>query len=572
MKTVIFCECKRRTSPIGSMSGRYDTFLDAHFDRVFEYNVIPSIRTYKKEDAVHVYALDAEASKRLEEYHVKHELVSSPDPDFQKKVKRDVITFCRSIVPLNKTLMSTLYFLTLNFWELDEAVIMEALLPIMGTVRLLSSVIERENPERIVVFDAFSEKGIMVKEIAKKREISCDNHTTFFSESAHHLQRILYRLKKKEKHEFHDEMALPIKEITPFFSSSKRRIIFIVATEKWNTVIPSIMSSLDMDYVIIGRQKKLCKMYGEKSRDIGSYCAREVEKKISHAKTYAPHYYELRDDQTFRSSFTVHGIEAWKSTAHILRKLFTSTPELVLSYYYLFEKVILTEHPDLIVLFGDRTKFGKTIIQVANQYHVSTLIIQPSWMFDRMIDGPTHATKMAVYGKQTVEYLVSKGGRKETYEITGNPLVDGWIKKKRDSRTVRKEFNVPPGKKIILIEDHDEERVRDMFTAFHRYQDYHTLNTTNDEQKNIALISASSLVITQRYIGESLILKKNVFTFEQENEWLKNAGVIFLSSPKDIHKAMKKIKTLKRTINEISYGNDGRSGKRIAKLIEKMIT
>lgn len=226
----------------------------------------------------------------------------------------------------------------------------------------------------------------------------------------------------------------------------------------------------------------------------------------------------------------------------------------------------------MIVLFGDRTKFGKTIIEVANHYRIPTLVIQPSFATGRPIDGPTKASKVAVFGKHSADYLISKGGSKTGYEIAGNPKFDELIRQKNDPRLVRKKYEVPAGRKIVAIDPIgiSREDADAIISPLRRSQDFFPIIA------NAETFSASYAAITKNSILDALVLGKiAIVPSESKVGVLENAGAVFLR-PGLIARSLGRIKksqTLKKreALKYLSYGNDGRSSQRIARLIGRMV-
>ncbi|HLC64645.1 MAG TPA: hypothetical protein VJI46_00805 [Candidatus Nanoarchaeia archaeon] len=570
MKTVVFCECNRKHLEGKGLKRYYNKLLDGHFERLFRHNIIPTINRYAKEGEVSVIALDDESAWRLQNHGIAYKRASL-DPNLKRKNNLQLAKFCRSIALKNSLLASKLLFLNMNFWELDEAVIMESLHPVIDDIRIVSSILDEEKPSRTVIFDAFSDCGRVIAEVAAKKGIKVDSHSTILSESLHHIRRTLLPISTKlQKPRFLSAIRNQRKRhVEPFFTSQNKRIIFVVATGKWGNAIRRISKNS----LVIGRDSALKSSYSELNfRSFEDYATTETNGKIDFCKTYLPHYAALRDSAEFRSSFTFDGIRLWKILAGMFHGLLAVTPELVLSYYYVLEQIISSEKPSVIVIFGDRTKFGKTIIEAANQYQVPTLVIQPSLVFDRAIDGPTKAAKIAVFGQQAADYFASKGCSIEKCRITGNPWLDEILKRNYNPKGVRKKFNVPAGRKIVAVEN--GFKTRDILSALQRSRTFFPIPF---EKEPYDILQASSIIITTSHIIEGLVLGKIVIVPSTEkNDLLENAGALYVSSDKimQLIRNIKKSQTIKKqlALKYISYGNDGKSCQRISRLINSMVS
>ena len=93
-------------------------------------------------------------------------------------------------------------------------------------------------------------------------------------------------------------------------------------------------------------------------------------------------------------------------------------PTLV-TYIELFNQMIATELPDLVVTVDELSRFGRILIAAGNKKGVKTLIVQHGAIWDHALFDGSKCTKFAAYGAQTKKNLLKRKVRNDQIVIAG---------------------------------------------------------------------------------------------------------------------------------------------------------
>ncbi|MFC1768276.1 hypothetical protein ACFLZX_00800 [Nanoarchaeota archaeon] len=565
MKTLIFCELKKNQN----------RFLQNWY---IKQKIIPTINKIKKRYPSRVIAVDDFSSKLLKKYKISNKsLKDHLSDDISKKINTNLTKFCRLIAPTHGLLMNKLTFLNMNLWDIDEVVIMEYLRPIVEDITSLSTIIKNENPSKIILFEGNTKTARVIKEISNNKGIKLLDISSLLSESISQIKNSLSTFTPHfNKPPYLTALRKKTGEgVEPFFKKQEKRVVFIVATPKWGQTIKNISKNVK-DILVIGREKNLGKHYPKLNfRSFEDYASDTTNRNADFHQNYVSHFHEIDSDQSFKSNFTYNGVALFNIIPELFHYLFTFSPEYILTYYYTFQQIILKEKPSVIILFGDRTKFGKTASEISFQYKIPTLIIQPTFIFERAIDGPTKADKIAVFGQQTIDYLISKGGNKDEYVLTGNPKYDEIFNQKYNSVKIKKKYSIKARKKVVVIlKDSDQKYIKRLISKLNQNNKYQSIIVENPNDKH-ELFKLANIIITKNSVIEALLFNKKVIVPQKEkNDLISNAGAIYVD-PKKVTQTLNALDIKQHLKNKnlkyLTYGNDGKSHVRISKLIKDTI-
>ena len=294
--------------------------------------------------------------------------------------------------------------------------------------------------------------------------------------------------------------------------------------------------------------------------------------------------------------------------------------------YHEVDSVLVTDEPDVVVLYAESSGLGRAAITAANARGVPSFAIQHGIMYRQYYshehaafevgstggDGVPLPTKTAVYGSVARDLLVERGHyRPEWIVITGSPKFDDLVQAARgfDAAATRRELGIAEGEKFLVLASRwsavgpvfDElvaavERVDGLTLVVKPHQAEST--TPYEEVLDAArpantrmlpasrnllelLFASDGLVTVDSFASsEALVLGRPVLVVNLPSnlDALVERGVAFGVNRSDaIEPELRKLfdpdvarelaKTRKEYIQEFAFGADGRSTERIVDAI-----
>lgn len=109
---------------------------------------------------------------------------------------------------------------------------------------------------------------------------------------------------------------------------------------------------------------------------------------------------------------------------------------------------------DIIVTTNDIAPFENNLVKVANELGIKSLIVQHGYPANLSIfqSIPILATKIALWGNLTKEFLIDGGANEEKMILTGSPQFDSYILRKPNKKEkILKKYKIPSSTNNIIL-------------------------------------------------------------------------------------------------------------------------
>lgn len=178
---------------------------------------------------------------------------------------------------------------------------------------------------------------------------------------------------------------------------------------------------------VISRKPKANLIYRLKApRD---YETKEICKRWEQASlAFKNNWLTLKKNERFRQSLTYSGTPLWKLVRDRFSYLLSARFPKLAKDIEIIKSMLDEEMIDLIVVPCEANEFEKTLIAVANQKTIPSLVVQREKWGHAHIWLPVCATKIACWGQITRDWLIEQGVSPDKIVITGAPRFDVYLR------------------------------------------------------------------------------------------------------------------------------------------------
>lgn len=397
------------------------------------------------------------------------------------------------------------------WWFVEEEFMSFFINEIMKNIILLKSIINTENPSRVILFDDRSvlmelargvaiEKGIKVSNLRSK--ISFGEHfkiENFLSPLVLQFILLVHKVVRGSACKFLSFIYKRNKDIT----LKGEKILFVSYISAWRPTTDTDTGKRIKNDNILGpvikevAEKKgyqiLCidhigahspfyrknlRVLKEKIafyrnityRPLEYYLNNDIRKKIrDFGKNLGNTWRELENDPNFQNSFKSDNISFWHIIKLLLRKFFALSFLLFIYDIEVMKRIISTEKPDLIVLTGEAHPYGKAFIAAAKMENVPTIGIAHANIVQHHLSYQYSKTEIcedsspkcclipditAVCGDYSKDLLMQYGNYPEDkIAVTGQPRYD--ILHKADEifskKKIVEQLNISQDKGLVVL-------------------------------------------------------------------------------------------------------------------------
>ena len=112
------------------------------------------------------------------------------------------------------------------------------------------------------------------------------------------------------------------------------------------------------------------------------------------------------------------------------------------------------EKPDLMIALHERNRWGKLLGHFCHINKVPYLTFQEGSYYEDRLSFFAHTeytSTLLAWGEFTRDRLIRLGCDPEKIRPVGNTHIQGWLAENYDLQRIRKEYSIPPGKKVVLF-------------------------------------------------------------------------------------------------------------------------
>lgn len=434
----------------------------------FRIKIIPEIKKLilQKDKEFTVISMDTDSLKELKRNNIRHksfeEFVS--ENSFKDKTAIDLIRNTFTIQ--NKEFKDSFYYDDFFLWDLIELPLYREISTVISNIELIKSIIEKVNPDVVLVNDPESILGKIVKFTLQNHEISYETFNSnrqlkhFFEKK---IKIHIFKLGAK----FMDLKDLTrAKRVSLNYNNQKNDLVekkykVLILTEEMRhmpQIIPlakKISKNKEIGFMVISKYP-----WPKKSENLG-ICF----------KTFHQYDKGIEKSANLKAKNIISNLsneEKCRDLKNLIKYnqmnifdlinifyIFESYFSRIISYIDLTKRIIDIEKPDLIAVMDERSWPGKTIVKTCLNKSIPSLVLQHGIHGSEAFYGPTDATKLAVYGEYTKRMLTNAGVDPNKIVITGGQQWDVLINmlktKKFSKKDICNRLGLKEDKKIILF-------------------------------------------------------------------------------------------------------------------------
>lgn len=435
----------------------------------FRINSIPEIKKLllQTDKEFTVVGMDSDSLKELRKNKIPHnsfEEFVQGNSTFEDKKAIKLIR--NAFTTQNKEFKDLFYYDNIFLWDLIELPLYREIAILLPNIELIKSIIEKIDPDVVRVNDPGSVLGKIVKFTLQNREISYESFKS--------NRRLKHFLEKEIKiHIFKlGAKIMDFKELTIARRGSlnynnqkndfgEKKYKVLILTEELRhmpQIIPlaqKISKNREIGFMVISKYP-----WPKKNENLGI-----------HFKTFHQYDKGIEKSAKFKAKNIISKLAnegKCRDLTNLIKYnqmnifdlvnvfyIFESHFSRIIGYIDLTKRIIDIEKPDLIVVMDERSWPGKTIVKTCLNKSIPSLVLQHGIHGSEAFHGPTHATKLAVYGEHTKRTLIHAGVDPNKIVITGGQQWDdliGLLKTKNFSKNnICKRLGLNKDKKIVLF-------------------------------------------------------------------------------------------------------------------------
>lgn len=417
-------------------------------------------------DSTVVVALEYSAQDELDKHQINYHL---PDDyttnETYKDLDKKALSFARTWHSFDAHIKELVTYKNINLGELVEWECTYFIAGVMKYIEMINCILEKEQPDKIIVVDDNPEVNSIVEaedeNLATKTAIVVGKQRNIPVSIIKAPSPIRQSGKSLKSKMFHLIIPIFIKTLN-FIHGSK----FYKKTTKRNTIlmaigwghIGSVVKELKKngvnEIIMFGKNTNIS--WGSIKEKVIHKCLKDY--KIKMEDNYGElkqRWNELDNNQKFKESMVYQGIPIWGLVKERLEHLFLNRfPELIKDIE-IFEYMLDKENVDMIVVAFGVTEFDKTLVSVGNQKGVPSLVVQHGISGHPIGFLPLSASKIAVWGRITRDWLVGGGVDANRIVITGSPRFDRYLQRDKnfvkEKEKICRELHLDSQKKIIVF-------------------------------------------------------------------------------------------------------------------------
>lgn len=544
-----------------------------------------------------------------------------------KKVYEDTKLFIEKLPDLkgNEYFKMLTYHQGISLWELEELEIYEYLCWVIENAVFVKSIIENEKPDKIIVINSRDPAGKTAVILEETHKIPTCIQNGMIENLKHWFMKFLSayatkfllppavkRLRKCRR------KRLKVEKV-----SHKNKILIAVDNPRFTTltipIIKKLMENHRNEVIVVGLDDSARKKYepeGISYKTFMDYVSVDINKLVNKVEEdRMKNWHDLKSNKSLKESLIYQKIPIWEMVEDLLLFIFRTRFVELTEYIEILKRAIDTERPDIVIVWDDRSRFGKTVVATAHLKKIPTLIAQHGIIAGTPEDsGPTFADRMAVFGQYMKDCMVKGGAEPEKIIITGSPMHDRIVKNRFDKEKICNQLGINKYKKIVVFTTQllgQEMMLRNILKSLKNLPDIQLVIKLHPSENGkmhkrvvkemnsdavvikdvdlYGLLSASDVMLTEfsTTAVEAMIIGKPVIIINLDNKpevipFVQSGAALGVYKPENIASTIKDAlyneeirkkleEKRKKFVYEQAYMVDGKATERVVALIEKMI-
>lgn len=621
---VVILDCDRRYFPTinKTLAWVYKLAEDNYIKAIYSLFIFPSLKKKLKGERIKIIAADKETEALLKSRGISFSSLREyiPEKEFLAQEKKS-LAFIREVPKIVPEL--DVRYKGLALWRFDEYIMFEKFFPpLLQNIETIDRIIEREKPERLIVYNSGSKWGMVQK------KFSCKIEVTDKTDSISLLRKKIF------------EILTPVAVRTLDFSfmrpkkgkiSSQKKeepqknkentgnIVFF-ESERMFQCYHSLLDRLKPNITILQDEE-----YSQKSKDfpfdsIHDYIDTGAKDGLARLqKTLIKKLAELKKSKEFKNKLQYKGIPLFDMLRDVWDYSFVMGYLKSAYYVECIGNYLTANRPKLVIIMCEDPKRQKVTAELAKKMGIRTLMLmhgaigERDILYNKLLSG-----HIAAYGKHYKGIFVKLGYPSKQITITGNPAWDDILNIKINRKELYTRLGLPENKKIILLATtHFPIDVRDgmAYTSFkamknmpseyylvikvHPEESPDFYNALSDEFKvkttvveDLSLLhplitNSELIIISDSTVGlETILLNRPLIDVNLSqapfwNDYVESGAALGVRSEEEILTAMSSIlgdktsnillrKNRKKYVHSHLYRQDSKAAERVAKLAEKL--
>ncbi|MDO8740200.1 MAG: UDP-N-acetylglucosamine 2-epimerase [Candidatus Woesearchaeota archaeon] len=612
----------------------YKFVTDSYFNFLYNAKILPWLKSNADEKQIKLVALDIKTYERLKQKKInplllKYELSSEEEINQDKAINKEGVDYARSLVNFDPEFKRVQEYDGLSLLDLEIFFSYRYITRLLKKIKFLSSFIKEQKKlgfDEIAVFNGSINSLLL--------QIAAKNNAMQFSDKSPAITKASSFIKKAML-PFAAKMMIPVslKKIKAVKLRSKEKhtkkilvLTDVLRTIKLTAPWAKLVGRKKFDLLVIGLNESDRNAYEKENvnyKVFKNYCTEDSIKNINKKKKQLSSYFsKFNKNPILRSKIKYDDCGFSEALFELFTYFFKAGFIEVVYYIEILKNIYEIEKPDLVIVFGDITKFARTVALTCRAREIKTLLLQHGGVEDVPIFGKELITdKIALFGSRYKDVYLKMGIEQKRLIVVGNMLYDDLAKKIKafDKNKIFNELELDKNKKLIaymsvpeLNESEQEALMAPLIEGVKKLKNVQLVIKLHPTEQDIdvhrkiiekygikakiikdfdtyALIWASDVIITTySTVGsETAIMGKPLVTLNYfDKTYIANysgEGIAIPAMKNDVAEAIekalydnnarKKLKiTQKRFIKGSCYRLDGKAGERVKKLIENMIS
>lgn len=530
MKTLVFLDSYAPDFNVeNSFIGKgYKFITDSYFNFLYSTKVMPWLKSNSKiNKGMKIIALDIKTYERLKQKNVdsfllKYELKSKKEMEQDELISEEAVKYAKGLLDFSSEFRKIKEYDGLSLPDLEVFYSYRYVERWIKKLRLLSSFVEKQKKlgfSSIVVFNG-NTNSLLLKTIAKNAAMKFDDESPAITQLSSFIKKSLLpaaakmmmpaALKKMKAGKLRGAQKNPDKKKVLVLTDTIRTLRF---TAPW----AKLTVGGNIDLLTVGLRSEDKKIYEKENlryEPFSSYCSDITIKNINQEKrVLASAFSKFKNNPELRKKLKYEKYDFAEVLFELMAYLFeTGFPEVV-SYVEILKNIYETEKPDLVVVFGDITKFARTAALAAKARGIKTLMLQHGGLEDIHLFGNEIITdKIALFGSRYEDIYLKMGISKKRLAVVGNVLYDRLIKMMNgfDKKKVFGELGLALDKKLVtymsvpeLNESEQEALMAPLLEGIHSLKNVQLVIKLHPTERDIDLHKK----IAEKYRIDAKIIK-----------------------------------------------------------------